>query len=103
MKTNLSLISILCEVVYSKLLRLFKIKRDESVIPEGSYCYVWDEEKNKAQPIDGYWIKSCKYYRNISENNRACLYTGFVGFDFCLYDQCKICGVKEHSDNETDL
>ena len=43
----------------------------------------------------GYHIKPCKYYRYIDKKgNRACTYTGFIGFDACLYDQCKICGEK---------
>jgi hypothetical protein len=25
----------------------------------------------------------------------ACIYVGFYGFDFCLYDQCKICGIND--------
>jgi hypothetical protein len=28
----------------------------------------------------------------------ACIYVGFYGFDFCLYDQCKICGVNDEID-----
>ena len=27
-------------------------------------------------------------------HNAGCIYVGFIGFDSCLGDQCKICGVN---------
>lgn len=79
---------------YIRLIRFLGIKGDASVIPDGIYCYVYDEERNKKEPCkDGsYWIKTCKYYRSTKNTGGiACAYSGFYGFDFALYDQCKIC------------
>jgi hypothetical protein len=70
-------------------------------IPEGMYCYTMLTEPGVME--DGKWgykTKPCKYYRNIKKDKQACLYTGFVGFDFCLYDQCKIC--SENLDYNND-
>ena len=84
------------EIGYAKLLRLFNIRRKTSPIPKGTpYCYVLDDERNKTEPIDGYWIKPCKYYRSMKGYSAACTYVGFIGFDLCLGDQCKICGVDK--------
>lgn len=84
------------EVLFTKIQRLFNIRKDSSVIPVGYYCYVNDEEKNKAEPIDGIWIKPCKYYRKMRRQlDAGCTYVGLIGFDACLGDQCKICGENE--------
>jgi len=89
------------EVGYAKLLRLFNVRRSISPIPKGTpYCYVWDEERNKKEPINGYWIKPCKYYRSMKGSSAACTYVGFIGFDPCLGDQCKICGVNDGLDDD---
>ena len=81
------------ECKYAEFLRIFKIRKDKSVIPIGHYCYTIDEEKNETNPINGYWIKTCKYYRSMkNQSDAGCTYTGFIGFDPCLGDQCKICG-----------
>lgn len=76
---------------------IFGVLKSEDPIPNDTpYCYLWDEEKNNRNPIDGYWIKPCKYYRTTPKTKGvACTYVGYFGFDPCLYDQCKICGVKE--------
>ena len=94
MENRLKLLWYYTETRYVKLLRLFGIRRNNSVIPKGRYCYVRDDERNAKVPInDGYWIKTCKYYRSAPNTGGvACTYIGFYGFDFCLYDQCKICG-----------
>jgi hypothetical protein len=86
-------IAIYAEVLWCKLLRLFHIKKDPSHIPYGVYCYVPDRsrpEKSGVMPI-----KLCKYYRSSGEKS-ACTYVGFVGWDPCLNDQCKICDVNNH-------
>jgi len=88
-------VKILCyyiEVLFSKLLHLFGVWYDVSIIPIGHYCYVPDNERNKEEPFDGYWISPCKYYRGMKGSGAACVYVGFIGFDICLGDQCKICG-----------
>ena len=96
MEYKIKLLRYYVEIVYTKLLRLFNVRRSTSPIPKGTpYCYVRDDERNKKEPIDGYWIKPCKYYRNMKGYNAACTYVGFIGFDPCLGDQCKICGVDD--------
>lgn len=82
------------EVYFTKFQRFFGIRKDTSVIPEGMYCYEWDEEKEKRAPHpNGFWIKPCKYYRSMKRQlDGCCTYVGFIGFDPCLGDQCKICG-----------
>lgn len=80
------------EIVWSWLLRSLRIKKDASVIPKGAYCYTIDEGKgiiNGEIPI-----KACKYYRSMKSES-ACTYVGFIGWDPCLNDQCKICGENE--------
>lgn len=46
----------------------------------------------------GHRIKTCPWYRYGDEDVRECKYLGFRGYDFCLYDQCKIC--DEHLPKE---
>lgn len=100
MKNKLILFWYYLETRFTKLLRVFNISYKNSIIPKGQYCYVWDEERNTKEPCtDGYWIKTCKYYRSTPKTGGiACTYTGFFGFDFCLYDQCKICGENDEFD-----
>lgn len=90
------------EIVFYKTMRIFGKRQREDVIPIGLYCYDIDQEKNKRVPLEvGFWIKMCPYYRgrqNVYPN--ACTYTGFVGFDVGLYDQCKICGVTTEFDKD---
>ena len=105
MKNILKLLWYYTETRYVKLLRIFGVGRSVSVIPKGQYCYVLDEERNTKEPSTdgGYLIKPCKYYRStVKTGGVACTYTGFYGFDFCLYDRCKICGVNDEID-ECDL
>lgn len=100
MEYKIKLLRYYVEIVYTKLLRLFNVRRSTAPIPKGTpYCYVRDDERNKKEPIDGYWIKPCKYYRNMKGYNAACTYVGFIGFDPCLGDQCKICGVDYGHDD----
>lgn len=88
----------------SKILKFFGIRYNKNVIPKGQYCYIIDEERNLNEPCPdgGYWIKICPYFRSNNKGGVACTYTGFYGFDFCLYDQCKICNVNDEID-ERDL
>jgi hypothetical protein len=77
MRTKLRLLWYWLETRYAKLLRLF------------------------GDQTNGYWIKTCKYYRSTPETKGvACTYIGYMGFDPCLYDQCKICGVKDKFEKE---
>jgi len=87
------------EVQFIKMIRFFGINGDESKIPNGFYCYDYDEKRNTEDPCDeGYWIKTCKYFRSIKgRGGVACTYIPYYGFDFCLYDQCKICGENKET------
>lgn len=81
------------EVGYAKIMRKIGIRKSIKFIPVGHYCYTIDEDRNKTEPINGYWIKPCKYYRSMKHQMDAgCTYVGFIGFDPCLGDQCKMCG-----------
>lgn len=83
------------EVGYTNFLRLLKIRKSIKPIPKNTlYCYEFDTERNKKEPIDGYWIKPCKYHRYLDKGNSGCTYVGFVGFDVCLSDKCKICNIE---------
>jgi len=95
MKTKFKLLWYWVETRYVKLLRLFGVVPNTNPIPDGRYCYEYDKERNIKEPTDGYWIISCKYYRSTYETGGvACTYLGYMGFDPCLYDQCKICDVN---------
>lgn len=67
------------------------------------YCYSIDVERNKKEPCSdgGYYIKHCKYYRSMKkECYGGCTYVGYIGFDFCLGDQCKICVENDGDEND---
>jgi hypothetical protein len=99
MKTKLILFWYWIETMYTKLLHLFGIEHSKEFIPNGMYCYEYDEKLNN-RPVDGHRIKTCKYYRSTSKTKGiACTYIGYMGFDPCLYDKCKICGVKQKLKN----
>ena len=103
MKHKLRLLWYWLETRYAKLLRLFGVVRSTDYIPDGMYCYEYDEERNAKEPTNGYWIKTCKYYRSTPKTGGvACTYTGYYGFDPCSHDQCKICG-KNYEIDERDL
>jgi len=104
MKTKIILFGYWIETRITKILNFFNISYDIGPIPEGMYCYEWDKERNEKEPLEnGYWTKTCKYYRSTPKTKgMACTYIGYYGFDFCLYDQCKICGIKNELD-ERDL
>ena len=83
------------------LLVKLNIQRDTSIIPPGVYCYTWDTEKNEKEPIDGYCIKPCPYYKSLPGSYTGCSYVGFAGHDLLLWDQCKICGEdKDYDESE---
>jgi hypothetical protein len=95
-KNKLKSVWYVIETRFTKLQLLFGITKDESVIPNGMYCYEIDKERNLTEPTAGVWIKTCKYYRGLSNRGGiACTYVGFYGFDSSLYDRCKICAIKE--------
>lgn len=90
------------EVYFSIILSKLGFKKDKTVIPEGHYCYTWDDEREKNQPHinGGFWVKTCKYYRNLKRYKAACTYVGYIGWDACLGDQCKICGENYGDDRD---
>ena len=91
------------EVLWAKILLKLGIEKSIDPIPGNtSYCYTWNEERNEKEPIDGYWIKPCKYYRSMKGSNAGCTFVGFIGFEPCLGDQCKICGVKDYEWKEEE-
>lgn len=95
-KTQMTLMGYWVEAKMSRLLLMFGVVFDIKNIPEGMYCYTIDEERNKKEPTNGYWTKPCPYYRSTHKTGgRACTYLGYYGWDACLYDQCKICGIKD--------
>lgn len=100
--TNIKLLWYYIETRYTLLLGLFGIRHSISPIPDKTvYCYEFDEDRNREYPTNGYWIKECKYYRSTPKTRGvACTYTGYYGFDFCLYDQCKMCGIKEELEED---
>jgi hypothetical protein len=103
MKYRIIIIWYYIEVGWSKFTSWLGFKKDTFVIPRGFYCYVFDNEKNIKEPHKngGYWIKSCPYYRSMKgQCNAGCTYIGFIGFDPCLGDQCKICGINEEDEIE---
>lgn len=101
MKTKLRLLWYWLEVQYARLLNSLGVPRSTDEIPNGMYCYEYDEERNVKEPQkDGYWIKKCRYYRSDDSGGKACTYVGFIGFDPCLHDSCKICDVKYNFDCE---
>jgi len=63
--------------------------KDESLIPEGMYCYTY---KNGKQ------IK-CPYWKYVSKCNAHCDYLDISDNDIdglsLLWDQCKECGIKD--------
>jgi hypothetical protein len=89
-------ITVWMELMFLRGLKKFGYKQNIDVIPKDTmYCYKWDEEKNANDP-EGGWIITCPYYRLIQPMcYAACTYTGYIGFDPCLADQCKICGINE--------
>lgn len=99
MKNNIKLSWYFIEVLFAKFLNLIKYKKNKSVIPIGVYCYEIDHKLNELEPLPNgqKWIKTCKYYRvDKCSKGTACTYVGHYGFDVCLYDRCKICGVNDN-------
>lgn len=93
MKHKFKIVSFYIEIAYAKILRFLHFKKDKSVIPEGYYCYVWDEDPKRNNE---YHTIPCRFYRSMKNQCYAgCTYVGFIGFDIGLQDQCKICGENE--------
>ena len=86
-------------VLFGKLLLSFGFKYDNSVIPEGPYCYAPDERKNEPREPMIYYIIPCKYFLPLSRHWTACKYLGIMTDDFVFRDQCKMCGENDDYKN----
>jgi hypothetical protein len=81
--------------IWGVTLRWLRIKRDESIIPIGHYCYTPDYAKNAMKTLSEegvYYIKTCKYYKPLGKYLTACTFCGFITEDPVFADQCKSCG-----------
>ena len=86
-------------------MRQLKIEKGESVIPKGDYCY----DKNGCCP---YWEMKYEEIEKIYDErgNRFVIVEENGEFGYChfleekdcilLWDQCKICGINEYSEEE---
>lgn len=85
------------EIGWAKFINLLGFERDASVIPEGLYCYKFNGKTGiDDRGFTWYGTDVCKYYRSMKNQcDAACTYCGFIGFDPCLGDQCKICGEND--------
>jgi hypothetical protein len=76
----------------------------ETVIPDGPYCYT---RLGPMQSVDGGWptmpIKTCPYWRRTENGDNAhCDYLDESDC-FVLWDQIKICGVRDDFDLEEEM
>lgn len=87
-----------CTSIWSVIIVYFGYKYDESVVPEGPYCYVPDVEKNKNKKDDdySYYIKTCDYFVFISREKKCCKLLGIITDDDVFGDQCKMCKVNDN-------
>ena len=55
-------------------------EKDKSIIPEGMYCYVPDNEKNdnKDENDEKYYIKRCPYFSYKEDNGVNVVYCSFL-------------------------
>lgn len=86
-------------VWFNWLLIKLGYKHNETVVPEGPYCYVPDIEKNELERSKEnygvYYVKPCKYFVKASRNISGCKLLGYIGDDFLLNDQCKLCSIND--------
>jgi len=63
---------------------------DISVIPKDTpYCYnIIDVNGPNIK------VKVCPYFDTYKPDHSICYCVGFMGFDFCHYDQVKICDIS---------
>ena len=86
------LIKNIIEIYLNRIKLFFGVKLDDSIIPNGQYCYTPDYEKNKVREnFSTYYVKPCKYYKTLTKNYNGCSYLGIITDDFVFDDQCKMC------------
>lgn len=91
------------EIYWWKFWLYLGVKRNKKIIPKGMYCYEYDGTEGVSNDgLHWYGINRCKYYRDMKRIN-ACTYLGYIGFDYCLYDQCKICDENRGIENSEIL
>ena len=71
MKDIMLLIWYWLEVKYAQLLCLFGVRRSASPIPEGIYCYEYDDERNATKAEAN--ASTCKIFRAIITIITNCL------------------------------
>jgi len=91
MLKRLILIGNLFSILFSKILIFFGYKYDESVIPEGAYCYTPKRDSNTKL---SYAIEPCPYYKDISMYFAGCKFLGNFYTDLEFFDQCKMCDIN---------
>jgi len=78
-------------IFFIRLLKYFGYKLSSEGIPGGVYCYSIIRIDTETGHIT---TKNCPHYKFMSGDNDACTYTGFIGYDCCFADQCKICNTN---------
>lgn len=88
-------------LIISKIVIFFGYKYDESVIPNGSYCYTPDNEKNNNKDINiyTYYTIPCKYYKEINREWNGCKFCGIITDDYVFDDKCKICEINDKDED----
>jgi hypothetical protein len=71
--------------------RLFRVKKDTSVIPPGEYCCCYVQRSMSSL---GCRVYVCPYFRNYDDDRSACLYLGLISDDPVFVDMCKICDIN---------
>ncbi len=103
MKYKTKVIWYYIEIGFTKILNILKITKDASVIPYGMYCYKFDGRTGiDERGYTWHGTKTCKYYRHTKNGRAGCTFVGYIGYDACLTDQCKICG-ENNEIKEEDL
>lgn len=82
------------KILLSRILLFFGFKFNTELIPEGSYCYEPDDEKNSIETSFIYHVKPCEYYVDISDEKKGCAFLGKITDDYMFRDQIKLCRIK---------
>ena len=94
----MKLIKIWSQIYLIKIKKLFGYKLDQTIIPEGLYCYKFNGLKGTSlingNSVPWYGTSVCPYYKSPTRNLNACLYCGIITDDIVFDDQCKLCGVN---------
>ena len=72
-------------------MNIFKRIKAQFVIPRGIYCY---KLLRADIPNGKLYTKVCPFWEKLPRNDAKC-HLLHVDGDICLWDQVKICGIKE--------